>query len=97
MGHKTRVSNSYRIGLEHLATPKGSEELLNNFVETNTLVFLGKKPIGVTTQLIKAALGMRYEGVTKKERNYSVVEEITKKGLMHQVKDVPDANRRTQF
>ena len=40
----------------------------------------------VTTQQIKVALGMLDEGVTKIDNNYSVVEEIPKKGSMHKVK-----------
>ena len=37
------------------------------------------------------------KSVPEIERNYAIIEEISKRGLMHQVKDVPDPNRREQF
>ena len=80
-----------------LATLEGVEDLLNNFVETVSLVLPGKKLVKVTTQLIKVALGLPDEGTIETERNYVVSEEIFKKGLIHQVKDVPNSERREQF
>ena len=84
----------------------------------DNLVLPGKKPMEVTTQHIKGALGLLEEGIieTKKsyivveaalgileesiievEKSYIVVEEISKKRSMHQVKDVPDFERRAEF
>ena len=74
-----------------LATLEGAKELLKNFVVTYTLILLEKKLVEVTTQLIKAALGLLDEGITKLDKSYVVVEEIsTKKGPMCAVKDVHD-------
>ena len=42
----------------------------------------------VTTQHIKATLGLMNEGIRKTKRKYIVVEEIPTKGLIHHVKDV---------
>ena len=68
--------------------------MLNTFIETDTLVLLGRKPVEVTTQLIKEVLGLSDEGIIEREGKNVVVEEIAKKGNMHQVKDVHDPNRR---
>ena len=80
-----------------MATPKGAEELLNNFVETDTLVLPRKKPVEVTTQLIKAALGLSDEGIIETHKSYVVAKEIPKKRSMHKVKDALDPERRAQF
>ena len=43
--------------------------------------------------MIKEELGLPNEGITELE-SYVVVEEIPKKGSMHQVRDVPGLDKR---
>ena len=71
--------------------------MLNTFVETDTLVLLRKKPLEVTTQLIKEALGLLKEVITKPQKNYAMANKISKKGSMEHVKDVLDLDMRPQF
>ena len=80
-----------------LAALNRAEALLNTFVETDTLVLPGKKPMHVTTKLVTEALNLPNEGIIELEINYVVEGEIPKKGSMHQVKDVPDLDRTEQF
>ena len=58
---------------------------------------MGGNWVEETIQLIKVALGLPNEGITETKRNYSVVEQIPKKGAMHQVKDESEAETRAQF
>ena len=78
-----------------LAASEGVEALLNTFVEIDTLVILsGKKPMEVTTQLIKETLSLQDEVIKEPKKKYTAAEEIAKQASMHQVKDVPNPNIR---
>ena len=94
MGDQTRLSDSSCKGLEHLSYLRGAEELLKIFVETNTLVLLGKIPMEVTTELIIVSMILIDEGITQIEKSYAVAKEILKKGSMHQVNNVLPPDRR---
>ena len=80
-----------------LAQPQGAEELIKSFVETDSVVILGRLPVLVDTQLVHEVLGLHDEGITNSEKTYPVQSEIPSIGQMRQTKDVVDPERRSQF
>ena len=82
---------------QELAQPQGAEDLIKNFVETNSVVEQGKVPMLVDKQLVHEVLGLHNEGVTDPDQIYPVQNEIPSTGQMRQTKNVADPERRSQF
>ena len=80
-----------------LAQPQGAEDLIRNFVETDSVVIPGRLPVLVDTQLVNKVLGLHNEGITDSEKTYPVQSKIPSTGQMRQTKDVADPERRSQF
>ena len=59
-----------------LAQPQGAEELIRNFIETDSVVIAGRLPVLVDTQLVHEVLGLHNERSTDSEKTYPVQSEI---------------------
>ncbi|KAI5060652.1 hypothetical protein GOP47_0025072 [Adiantum capillus-veneris] len=79
---------------EELAAPSQAEQLVQQFLDTNTIVVPGKQPVEVNAQLVHQVLHLPVEGAFETKQKFNPNEEVPKTGTMHQTKDVQDPARR---
>lgn len=65
---------------ETLVALETAEEMVRNFVDTNTLVAPRKLPVEVTTKLVQQVLGLHDEGLTESPQNFHIEAEIRQRG-----------------
>lgn len=79
-----------------LASQEEADDVIKQFVETNTVVSEGKVPVEVTPKLVNEVLGLHDKGPTEPSRTFPLEAEIKPRGSMHQTKDVQNEDRRAQ-
>ncbi|KAI5055958.1 hypothetical protein GOP47_0029479 [Adiantum capillus-veneris] len=90
MGFDTLISQKW----QGLANPEGSMDIMKNICETDTIVVQNREPVLVDEALVSKSLGLTNQGSIEPNKVYPISNEIPRKGTMHHIKDVADAERR---